>query len=472
MINFGSATGNLFNQLGSLGYLIAQMRAYQATQRLGMINTSNSVTAQFVNSPDIQAVMGGSYIGLVNSAGGIGSTLQTIAQQAINRAVFNDSPRLNQTLQQVVLNQSVGYVITQMQQANATILAATVSASAAGFVGVGNGVVTCSTKRPFDGQTLQNAFAEIVQVTCTADSYTGNAAVGNEGMTVTGTGSESDIFAFDWPLGSNGTAGITAINGNTDNGQGNTLTNSNFAAWTTELPNNWYPYVGGTNLHQETSITYDTNSCLRVTGDGTGTLTALQQQFGSNLTATNAAGTAATLSSQTQYSFNVFMRRDGTAGSGTLVVDLVDVNGVVINDQAGVANSISFNLATLTTNYASFSGVFRTPEALPTTIYIRYRLTVAYPNGQSFYIAKSSLGIMNQLYTSGPFFACHSGSVPFQNGDFQLTTITNSRGAGGTQNTFQTLLALLFYPNSYQSEYIFPSSATPSISDSLITAPV
>jgi hypothetical protein len=107
---------------------------------------------------------------------------------------------------------------------------------------------------------------------------------------------------------------------------------------------------------------------------------------------------------------------------------------------------------------------------MPTQQYIRLRMPNghALTTGRTVYAAKLSLGTMTQLYTSGPFFNVHAGSIPFVNNDYAQAIITNSRGAGGTLATWQTLFYQLLAPYMGDNELMLPSSSVPTISDALI----
>ena len=156
------------------------------------------------------------------------------------------------------------------------------------------------------------------------------------------------------------------------------------------------------------------------------------------------------------------------AAAGTLVIELVDTNGTVLQDAAGNANTFSIDLTALNTIFTSYTADFRTPILIPDPLYLRLRLSVALTDGRSVYIDKASLGQMTQMYTSGPFLAVHSGSVPFMQGDYGTCQITNSRGVGGTLSTFQTLWDQLF--GMRQLDLLLPSSSSPTISDDLIAS--
>lgn len=465
MLSFANAIGNLFNRWGRLGKVVSAIRTHQLLQLTNMTDTSTGVVAQFNAESDLQALMGASYIGLLGGVEGAGGVMQSIAAQTANRMVFRDNPRIGQTLSDMNIVASLQEIIRQMKVQGATVLAMTITATPSNFVApsVGNGVIVASVRRPFDGLVLENSIAENLLVTCSADSFTGGQTSGNESFVVTGTGQQSDVFAFNWPLGSGATQTLTMADGSKDNGFGNILTNSDFETWASSVPSSFTIVTNGSTISQETGIVYTGSSALKITGDGT-TQTEFKQQFGSS------SGTTGTLSSLTQYAFNVFTRRDGTApAAGILTIDLVDSNDVVIKDANGVDNSFTIDLTALTMVYTSRSGVFRTPYSLPSTYFIRFKLTTPLTNTRAVYFDRGCLNRMTQIYTSGPFLAGFSGSIPFVRGDFTTAAITNSRGAAGTLDTFQTLLPRLM-PEIISNEFLFPSSGTPTISDLLITS--
>src|SRR5688572_5532454 len=98
MLSFASAAGNLYNRFGKLGLLLSTMRTHQLAQRTNMIDGTNGVVAQYDGEPDIQALMGSSYLGVLSGVEGVASIAQSLAQQTISRMVFEDNPRISQTL--------------------------------------------------------------------------------------------------------------------------------------------------------------------------------------------------------------------------------------------------------------------------------------------------------------------------------------------------------------------------------------
>lgn len=468
MLSFASSVGNLFNRLGKLGLLVKALKTYQTAQFTNMTDTTNGVVAQLNSESDIQAIMGGSYIGILGSTDSIiGSLVQNLASQIVNRMVFRDNPQLGQTLTNGNTTASILEIIRQMKIAGATVQSMTVtttpssyntSTGPTSFIGVGNGIIVSSSVRPFDGKTQENSFAENLLFTCTGDSYSGGASAGNEPFSVTGTGSQGDFFAFNWPLGSNAQTSLGAIDGNSNNTNGNLLTNSGFELWTNNVPNSWTLVTGtpGVNIAQESTLNYDGVASLRLIGDGT-TKVCITQDITS------------LIDSRNQYSLNIFARRDGVApGAGVITLDFIDQNGVEILDANGVANSFTITCSQLTTVYGPYNVMFRSPVILTSSVLLRIIESTAITNGRSVYLDKLSLGLASQIYTSGPFAAVHAGSIPFLTGDYSTVAVTNSRGVGGSLSSWQTFFTQLFPGLVFGSEIMLPSSSVPSLSDSLI----
>lgn len=470
MLVFTDTPGAIFNAWGRLGKIIVQMASYQASQLGNLKDNADNAIVQFEGEPDIQATLGAAYIDMLNAPGGIAGTLQTCASTYLNREVYRDTPRIAQNLTQINLLDSIQEMVYQMEQQGASVLAMTITTTVTPFTNnvqnTGNGAIVVSTKRPIDGRTLERCFSENLQILCTSDSYIGGSTEGNEGFTVTGEGDESDVFAFDWPLGSNSTQGYNCVDGSVSEGSGNFLSNSGYDAFTSNTPDDFTITVGtaGTQIFAETSLVFGSGKALRLLGDGT-TLTAWTQEFDS------ATGTSQTLEPLTQYSYNVWVRRDGTApAAGQLAVELIDGGGAIVQDAAGNNNQFTIDLTGLTVFYAPYGGSFRTPHVMPDTLKIRFRLTTgnALTSGRSVYFDRGGLGLSVQQYVGGPYLTLFSGSSPFVQGDFTLVGISNSFGSGGTLNTFQILVGRLISEFT-TNDILIPSSATPTISDALIT---
>lgn len=469
MITFIGSTGALFNALGKLGAIIAEVKTYQTNQQQDYINPSTGAYPQLISQPDIQALIGAAWQNDLSGPENASNTAVTVSQQYLNRLVFLDDPQQNQSMQSLNLPASLDVVISQMVQQGLSVLQMTIAVSISGpfinpFVASpGNPVIVTSVRRPFDGRIVENSFPETIQVTCTQDSITGGATAFNEPFSVTGEVQQGDVFAYNWPFGSGSANTLIAINGDADSSQGNYLVNSGFASWTSNTPNNWAITVGvaGTNILQESTLTYSGPSVLNIVGDGS-TLTSLQQEFGST------AGNPNSIINVSQYSCNLFVRRGGTSISAGvfLQVDLCSQTGTVLQDALGNPCSVVITASSLTTSYAPFHNMFRTPAILPDTIFMRIHLTTPLPAGQNIYVAKLSLGAAQQLYISGPSAAIHSGNIFSRTNDNTTILVTNSFGAGGTLSTWQIVFNQVF--SMQQQDLLLPSSLSPNVSDSLI----
>jgi len=468
-ISFNGSAGDLFNRLGRYAKLLREVRTYQAAQLTNMIDTTVGVVAQLNEEPDIQAVMGSTYIGILQGSGQAAlASAQRLAQLTVNRQVYRDTPQFSQTLTQSNVQAAIEEILRQMVSQGKTVLAMTVTGTPGTFFGTGDGAVVVSVKRPQDGAFQENVFAETMTLVCTRDSYTGGTSEGNEAFLVQGVGRQNDLSSFDWPLGSNASVNVQVVDGNTDNGSGNLLTNSGFNEWdgTASFLTSWDLVAGtvGSTISEETTLVYDGDAAVRLTGDGA-TLHRWRQRFGIS------SGTTGELVPLTQYAFNFWARRDGTAPTdGTLQIALTDAAGNILNDAGNTPNSTTVSLPGLSTSYTAFGTSFRTPAILPDEYYLDFQCTgTPLTTAREVYLDKAALTEMDQMYSSGPYLTIFGGSVPFLVGTRGDATFTNSRGSGGTLDTWQTAIFRLLSPLWSQREYQLPSSSVPNVPDSLIT---
>ena len=171
-----------------------------------------------------------------------------------------------------------------------------------------------------------------------------------------------------------------------------------------------------------------------------------------------------TLSAATPYALCAFMAADVTPAAGAIVMDLVDgVGGTVLADDQGVNNTVSVDCTGLTSSHAAQTEVFRTPTDLPTTVYLRIRISAAVSNTTSIYIDEVSLVEMTELYAGGPFAAAFAGGTDHLVGDDATITITNDRAGA-----LHEWMARIF--NLRQKRLLIPTdnSGSETIDDALI----
>jgi hypothetical protein len=160
---------------------------------------------------------------------------------------------------------------------------------------------------------------------------------------------------------------------------------------------------------------------------------------------------------------------DAAPAAGVVTIDLVDgVSGTVIADAQAVNNAIAFNASALTTAWQHLKAlqaaecVFRTPATLPTTVYLRIRITTAITSGRQVFFDQLALAPMVEIYPGGPLLAALTGSLSLQTGDTWGVAVTNDRAG----------LLREWCNRNFQMDtlgLLFPTSSTPTIPDSVIS---
>jgi hypothetical protein len=181
----------------------------------------------------------------------------------------------------------------------------------------------------------------------------------------------------------------------------------------------------------------------------------------------DSTGTSAALSAQSSYPFNCWLKADGAVTAGTMIVELTDSSGTILNDAQGNPSSLSINLTGLTTSWVAHNTTFRTPVNPPDVIRIRYRISAAI-TGANVYLDHSALAAVTAMYTGGPGMSVFSGATPWVGGDGWTVTNANDYGGASYCATFQTDFDRVFDMKTLGM--LLPSSGTPTIADTLITS--
>lgn len=130
-----------------------------------------------------------------------------------------------------------------------------------------------------------------------------------------------------------------------------------------------------------------------------------------------------------QFAFNVWALADVTPAAGVLTISLVDgINGTIINDDQGVANSTTIDCTALTQAFVASNTTFRIPITVPPVIYLRVEVTTAISSGSSVFLDEMVLKEMDLLYTSGVSISAFSGIIDWSVDDLTTITPTNNRG--------------------------------------------
>lgn len=386
------------------------------------------------------------------------SHLRTMAENTLINMADADTPLTAKTVAA-----AVKLLYDQMVTNSNTVTKNTTSISVAAASGnTGNATVVASVIGA-NGKTMEYIYDEALTLTITSDSQTGGTA-GSESASLLGEVANNDMLDWNWPLGSGASATLTMVDPTEDAGK-NLLTNSDFEAFTSNVPDKWSVLVGtaGTDIKKDLSNTYDSSGAsLNFVGDGS-TLSSITQTFNSS------TGTTSTLKPNTVYAVNAYVKMDSTPAAGVLAFDLIDGSNVIINDDNSAANTITKALTGVSTTYVAANGFFRTPKALAATIKIRVRLSTALTSGRNAYIDHLAMCEATQAYTGengnvgGPWVAIFRGSTEVIKKDNWTITAVNDYAGKLTTGLWRIF-------NLPQIGYQIPSDSSGTISDNLVTA--
>lgn len=467
-----TGTGGLFARIGVAGVGIREANLYLGSTDIsagGLKSTgvrANNIFAQYASTLQKETDTLYSALASVRTAlGGWKSYLQAQATQAIADQVIADVPLKDSqavTVWTEIIRQMVGGGTVYAPDND--IKYNVVSASVAANVGTGTGVAVASVKRP-DARNNEYVLAETIKILCTSDEGLG-ATARSEPFTVTGTDTQADQLAYNWPLGSGGSASVVATDTDLDaqsGPAGQLLTNGNFTLFTVtaNVPDDWQVIVGaaGTDILQESSTVYRTGSAVEFVGTGGSPLSSIAQTFD-----TTGTGTSAALLPNTRYAINFFARKSASLAAGVLKVDLVDSTNTVITDPSGANLSYTVAHGTLTTSYAAYNTVFVTPAKLPTSYKLRLSISTALTSGESVFVDDLAMTEMTEVYAGGPLVAVFAGATNFLKNDSINVTIANDYGG-----QFQTYCQRMFDLRSMGLQIPSDSGGTQTIAETLFT---
>lgn len=300
----------------------------------------------------------------------------------------------------------------------------------------GNGVLVANNLNVL-GITDERIISQGVRFRCTQSVYSGGQLNG-EVFQVSG------VPALPSPTfyGTQGTGGSTTLR--VADSQ-NTPTNGNFETWAGSplTPSGW-TIVAGTpavNIIQNTANPHNGTSCLEFAGDGTTPTIEINQVI------------APQVSSNTVYALGVWLRRAGTVNAGSTLTISIQGTGAVTQVAASLDPSL------LTTSYALHYLFFTTAGTVGNGIPADYAATIEWSSanlaGDSAQILIDDIVFVRPITYGYTQYVLFGGDEPFVVGDsFAVTTTRLSSGV------FQE-----FFCRFYQT--FLPSSASPSISDSL-----
>jgi len=280
-IDFTTNPGGMYPRIGRILKVAYLLSPYESSLPPAFL----AVFGQYLSS--LQPVGGAVEVqadGAVRIASGVMGFATQAAQDTVQGMVLADQPSQSSTLQS-----SMAEVIRQMKAGSYYVTPNVITATQTALSGsIGNGVLVISTKRG-DGLVNENSVAETLRLVCTADSYTGNATVGQEQFGLTGSPATAGTWDYDYPTGSGASVSTRAISSAQDgNSNGNLLTNGDFESWSGTTPgptatlDNWTlggTSAWGTDLRQNATNPNGGTYCLQLI-PGTGVNTQLYQVFG------------------------------------------------------------------------------------------------------------------------------------------------------------------------------------------------
>jgi len=472
-----TGTGGLFTRIGRIAFAIKSANLYLGNTDLSAgglkaagVSTTD-ILAQFASA--LQNVPDGitqQRDALRQTLAGWKSQLQFYARSTVIEQVHADA-----NLTEKSIGAAIKELIRQMigggtlYAADNDVDASVVSGSSAAVAtNTGTGGLAISVVRP-DGRTNDLLLAEVMEAICVSDSQlAGSTTARREVFTVRGETAVSDQLGWDWPAGSGVAATITATDSDQD-ASGNLLYGSHFDDFTTaNQPDYWgAALVGayGTDILEEASTVNRAGKALEFIGTGGAPLSSIAQVFDADSVAVADSGTTTELEPNTVYCWGAWIRKSASLATGEIQVRLIDGSNATVNDDAGTANATTIANGTLTTSFALYTGFFRTPKVLPSTIKFNVRVSTALTSGESVFIDDLAFCEAVDLYGTGngPWAAIFPGATNFILNDQFNVTIANDRG-GEIQEWFERLFGMrslgLQLPND--------SGGTESIADSLI----
>lgn len=351
---------------------------------------------------------------------------------------------LDNRLPEPTIELAMAELIAQMNDSADTVNANVVGASVTPDAGnEGDGIVVVSLLDG-EGKTLEYVFDEDIEVAVTNSDTSGSEELEARGEEQTG-----DKLSFEWPTGSGATQSYTAVDAS---GGENLVTNGDFEDFTvSDTPDDWEIIAGapGTDI-LETVTAYKGSKGL---------------EFKDDTTEPHIRQLLVGLEAKTPYALNVLVRE--LAGNflvgDELIIDLFDGTSV-IQDETGNNNSLTITLNALGTTYVSKTDVFRLPESVPATVYIRIRGSGILTGGDSVLIDHLALVEMAQHYDGGPFISFFSGAIDWSEDDLITIAITNDYGG-----LVQTLFWRVFNMESLGLVLPSDNAGGETILDSIIT---
>ena len=420
----------LFGRLGKLFAMSETIRSNQSGLRTKYSNIINQYS-------DADMDMVGNLTARIEDRINDGKLLQSLIQQDDSQTLINmmDDALIAVSggagLPKKNVQSALRELIRQMDYGNIEIdgTTITIATPSAGASNQGNGelVLSALASQAFaPGNTdSPSVRTELVRARCTEDSN-GRIGSSSERFLLEGQRAEGKLDE-DWPRGSGTKYSFYAANPDFEQGTKvgqNVLRNSNFNAFTSNVPDYWVINTGsaGSDVTEDTSG-YRGGSALKITGDGSDTTTLTQ-------TINDAGGTLGRLKPDTLYTLSFALKRSGTSPSaGNLRIRVWDGSNTLNNSDANrkMETSLAHNNVLLTTDWKIIKLVCMTPRTLPSKgSRLEIKTDTAFNSGVILHIDDVCLAEMHRPFPGGLACQIIPGSTDFAFEDFFTCQVTNN----------------------------------------------
>lgn len=452
-----TGTNGLFTRLGALVYMMDAVRTHQNNllSLFANIQAEYSTTDRYMIDQ-----LSGNIERRIAEAGGVLEDVRAAAVKTIVEMAYADSATSTaNTMQTKQISDALVFLIRDMDATSNKVKGTTVGAGTlgTGASNTGNGTMTQLLEAPnillSSTNDWPNIRADLLEFRCVQDAQNGAISKGSEIFQVRGGASYSGLD-YRFPGGSGTDIRITSVCASIDNGAlyANVLTNSDLEDWTSNIPDQWTVSSGtaGTDfLRESTTVARGTYGLKAAV---TGATFKIRQQLGA------ASGTLGRIAPDRPYVIAAMMRKDASA-TGTIRLSLQDSGGTILSSGAV---AISQSVASLTTSWQIVSLAFRSPKALPSTVYIALETTSAVATAAA-YVDEIVLAEMPTIAPGGQAVTVIAGTTDWAVDDTLRKKFSNSN-EGAFVRAFDRLFEMYQLGLSLPQNYL----GSETISDSLI----
>lgn len=275
---------------------------------------------------------------------------------------------------------------------------------------------------------------DTIHFECVRDSYDGQLTAGEEQFSWKSDQPFTSPFNWRGEGGGDGPV-FTVLNAAT------LVTNRDFETFTTtDIPDGWTVSTGtvGTHINQSTAQKYRGSSSLELTGDGS--LAAIKLTFPLN---------RASLNPLRRYCLAMAIQSNLVGGNAGTFTARLEGTGYTSTE------AISIAPGSYSATWAYSACFINLPANVPSDLKLIIQLAGTPTNAKSVWI--DSLAFGPAVWHQGISVAILAGSTPWAKGD-RIDLVTSNDDAGVIQTFFRK-----------QFHVQLPSSATPSLADSLAT---